>query len=218
MGGDDALRDALDRDGHSVAMCADALDALLPDQMPPDSADVVLIDFAASGASSAEVCKALAARGTAVLAIVAPGYRRVATALDAGAADCLVRPFRDAELQARVRAVGRRLTRHGTTVRLDIGELDLCPARFEVRYRGRLVRLSPTEFRILHYLAVRAGRVVPAGDLVRAIWGAGETNAELVRVNLYRLRQKLETDPRRPQLLRSVPGPGLLLDVPRVAS
>jgi DNA-binding response OmpR family regulator len=204
---------AFEREGHSVVVTANTA------QLPPAAAlDLVVLDVAAFGARGLDICRQLDQRGIPVLALVGGPSGRIAQALDAGASDGLPRCSGAAELLARARAVARRTSRQGATVNVRVGDLELSPARYEARYSGRPVHLSPTEFRILHYLAVRAGRVVPTAELVRAIWGDGEANPELVRVNVYRLRQKLETDPRQPRLLRSVPGPGLILDVPRAAS
>lgn len=206
------LRHLLEREGWTAAVTADL--AHVPPTAP---ADLVLLDVPSFGAHALALCGHLSAQGVAVLALVGSATGAAAGALDAGAADCIVRPFSYAELLARVRAVVRRASRPTNLPRLRVGELELCPARFEARYRGRPVRLSRTEFRMLHFLAMRAGQVVPTDELVRAIWGPGESNLALVRVNLYRLRQKLEADPRRPQLLRALPGPGVMLDVPRAA-
>lgn len=207
------LRHLLEREGHAAALSGDLRHA-----PPAAAADLVLLDVPSFGAGALAACRQLAAQDVAVLALVGSEMGAVAGALDAGAADCIVRPFGYAELLARVRAVARRGRQHAGLSKLCVGELELCPARFEAHYGGRPVRLSPTEFRILHFLAARAGQMVPTGELVRAIWGSGESNPDLVRVNIYRLRQKLEADPRRPRLLRSLPGPGVMLDVPRAAS
>lgn len=207
------LRSVFQRDGHSTVVTTDAA------QVPPAAAlDLVVVDVVTFGSLGLDICRQLDERGVPVLALVDCAGRRVAQALDAGASDGLPRYVGAAELLARARAIGRRANRQGGLVELRVGDLELSPARYEARYCGKPVHLSPTEFRILHYLALRAGSVVPTGELVRAIWGSEESNTELVRVNVYRLRQKLEADPRQPRLLRSVPGPGLVLEVPRAAS
>jgi DNA-binding response OmpR family regulator len=77
---------------------------------------------------------------------------------------------------------------------------------------GRSLQLTATEFRLLHCLMDRASTVVPTRSLLREVWGYDDAGArDALRVALYRLRRKLEDDPRSPQLLRTVPGVGLML-------
>lgn len=206
------LRYVLDQNGYTTSVAEDLAEA-----PPAASADLVVLDLASFGPAAFAACRQLAAQRVPVLALVGGDKGAIAAALDLGAEDGLLKPFSYAELLARVRAIARRTMHPSGIAVLRVGELELCPARFEARYRGHLMRLSRTEFRILHLLAARAGRVVSADEIVRDVWGYDESNPGLVRINIYRLRQKLETDPRQPRLLRSVPGPGFMLDPPRAA-
>jgi DNA-binding response OmpR family regulator len=98
-------------------------------------------------------------------------------------------------------------------IELTAGPLMLSVPEHLVTMSGRPVSLTATEFRMLHYLMLHAGHVVPTRTLVRHVWGWNNPQASnLQRVAIHRLRRKLETDPTRPRLLHTIPGVGVVLD------
>ena len=136
--------------------------------------------------------------------------------LEAGADDYLTKPFSHRELVARIAAHLRRARsdRHQTEERvvLRVGQLTLNVAEHAADKEGRALCLTATEFRLLHCLMDKASTVVPTTSLLREVWGYDDAAArDVLRVTLYRLRRKLEDDPRSPQLLRTIPGVGLML-------
>jgi two-component system KDP operon response regulator KdpE len=136
--------------------------------------------------------------------------------LDAGADDYLTKPFGSMELLARVRAALRRsqLTsaEHGQPV-FQTGALEVDFAQQLARLKGSAVNLTPTEFRIISFLARNAGRVVTQADLLTKVWGPEyKDEAHLLRVNIARLRAKVEPDAGSPKYITTRPGIGYTLN------
>jgi two-component system, OmpR family, response regulator VicR len=135
---------------------------------------------------------------------------------EAGADDYLVKPFSNRELMARIAAQLRRVRAIGEQtedrVVLRVGPLTLNVAEHAADKDGRSLPLTATEFRLLHCLMDRASTVVPTKSLLREVWGYDDAaGRDALRVTLYRLRRKLEDDPPAAQLLRTVPGVGIML-------
>jgi two-component system OmpR family response regulator len=128
------------------------------------------------------------------------------TGIEAGADDYLGKPFETVELIARVRGLIRRAAGR-TSASIEAGLLVLDTHRMSATYAGRPVRLSPLEFRLLHYLAHQDGRAVSAGELAEHLYGtadSGDTNA--IEALVVRLRRKLG-----PEVVQTRRGFGYLL-------
>jgi len=130
--------------------------------------------------------------------------------LDAGADDYVIKPVDLAELAARLRALVRR-SRGEAMPLLRAADLELDPARHEVRFRGAPVELHAREFALLQELMLHAGRVLSRDDLERRLYGYGdEISSNAVEVYVHHLRRKLA-----PDAIRTVRGVGYI--VPRAA-
>ncbi|MXW17226.1 MAG: response regulator [Gemmatimonadetes bacterium] len=136
----------------------------------------------------------------------------IVRALDAGAADYIVKPFSPAELAARVRAALRR--RAGPTP-FVLGDLTIQYDQRRVALAGRPVQLTPTEYELLRVLSVNAGRVLTHESLLRQAWGERHRGAapdpKLVRAVVKRLRRKLGDDAADPDYIRNERGVGYLM-------
>ncbi|MBN1657129.1 MAG: response regulator transcription factor [Anaerolineae bacterium] len=137
---------------------------------------------------------------------------------EVGADDYLTKPFSVAELLMRVQAVLRRAKWPEEIVtRQDFqaGPIAIDFARHDVTVDGEPVKLTPTEYRLLSYLASNPNRVISHRELLRAVWGPeyGE-ETEYLRVYVRYLRQKLEPDPASPIYLVTQPGAGYMLQQP----
>jgi len=178
---------------------------------------LVILDLMLPGMDGLEVCRRVRQSSRVpILMLTARGDEtdRI-VGLEMGADDYLPKPFNARELLARIRAILRRsegeeaaeapsVLRAGLLV-VDIGSR-------AVHVRGRQVELTTAEFDILHALASSAGRVLSRDQLLQKVHGEGWAAYDRsVDVHISRIRQKIEDDPRRPALLKTVRGVGYQL-------
>ena len=134
--------------------------------------------------------------------------------LELGADDYVVKPYQLRELVSRVRALLRRaygeLAASAGSERISFGDLVIDPDRMAVERDGRRVNLTPTEFRLLRYLAERPERLLSRAQIIEAVWGytADIGYDRTVDVHVRRLREKIEDDPAAPRWIQTVRGFG----------
>ena len=197
------LRRGLARSGYQVETVGSGREAL-----EAGPADVVLLDLGLPDLDGLEVCRRLRANSdAAVIVVTARGEEgdRVA-ALDDGADDYLVKPFGLAELEARIRAVLRRVNPGRT--HYTVGRLTVDPRTRRVTVRGEEVPLTPKEFDILECLVADPGRVISRQELLTRVWDEnwyGPTR--VLDVHIAALRRKLAMD----GLIETVYGHGFRL-------
>lgn len=130
-------------------------------------------------------------------------------ALDLGADDYIGKPFSLEELLARVRVVTRRAGLDSPALVLEIDDLTLDITDSRATRDGVNIHLTPTEWKLVEYLARRRGRLVRQSELLQAVWGPTyERNSNYLRVHLSAIRHKLEHDPANPKLFITEPGMG----------
>jgi len=178
--------------------------------------DVVLLDLMLPGMSGQEVCRALRARlDVPIIMITALNEEadRV-MGLEGGADDYITKPFSSRELLARLRAQARRGRGEAgpRATRLELGELALDTGTVTASVRGEALQLTTFEFSLLRVLMERAGRVLSREQLLELVHGSSdEAFDRSIDVHVSRLRQKLERDPKKPRLLKTIRGLGYML-------
>lgn len=204
--------------GYVVTLCQNGEEALeLVDRIDPD---LILLDVMLPGMDGFSVCKRIREFSQVPIIMVTakddPTDRVMG--LDLGADDYLVKPFVVEELLARVRAVVRRSRANEdpkAPVNMTFGPLSIHFAEHQVYKHGEEVRLSPTEYRLLAYLAQNHGRTLTHDDLLSRVWGPEYRGAlEYLRVAVGRLRRKIEDDPSHPELIINTHGIGYSLRSP----
>ena len=220
---DAAIRGALIRvlseRGHVVTSTPSALDALRHvTEFPPD---LVLLDLGLPDLSGYEALRMLRAVSSVPVVVVTArdDEAEIIRVLDAGADDYVVKPFGTGQIEARIRAVLRRLAASSGGAhragRLQVGGLSLDPDGHVAALDGVVLDLSRREFDLLHYLSARAGQVVTKRDLLTHVWhlpygGADKT----VDVHVSWLRRKLGETAQQPRYLHTVRGVGIKLSPP----
>lgn len=197
--------------GYAAAVAADGRTAKdLIEREPPD---LVILDVMLPGIDGLELCRWIRGRSRVpVIMLTALGDEsdRI-VGLELGADDYVTKPFSPRELVARVRSVLRRANAVDTSTEepLTAGELEIDPARREVRRAGREVTLTPREFDLLWFLASHPRHVFTRDQLMERLWGyRSATDTGTVTVHIRRLREKVEADPSEPRHLQTVWGVG----------
>ena len=177
-----------------------------------DKPDLIVLDLGLPDMEGISVCRAVRERSTTPIVVLSARGAETdkVNALDAGADDYVTKPFGAEELTARIRAALRRtegaLPASEPIVR---GELVIDRQRYRVLRGGDEVRLTPKEFELLLYLALRPGRVLTHRAILRAIWGANAVDQpEHLRVLIGALRRKLEDTPSSPKYILTEPWVG----------
>jgi two-component system, OmpR family, KDP operon response regulator KdpE len=133
----------------------------------------------------------------------------IVKALDNGASDYLVKPFRTGELLARIRTAIRQNRGFTVTPVVHIGPLAIDLEKHVVRRENQVVKLTPTEFSLLALFVKYEGRVLTHQYILKEIWGAGYIDqTQYLRVFVAQLRKKIEDNPLRPELLVTESGIG----------
>jgi two-component system KDP operon response regulator KdpE len=208
-----ALRVALRANGYGVEEAATGEEALdLVAVRPPD---LVILDLALPDMDGVEVCRHLREWSRVpIIVLSAHGEEELKVeALDEGADDYVTKPFSIPELLARMRVAQRHAaTAVAAEQVVRAGDLEIDLGRRLVTRAGQEVHLTPTEYRLLRYLAEHAGRLVTQEQLLRSALGPEYEGAiGNLRVYIASLRKKLEADPSRPRLIVTEPGVGYRL-------
>ena len=213
----DVLTYILRREGYEVIAAYDGVQGW--ERFRAETPELVVLDANMPGLDGMEVCRRIREVSTTpvIMLTARTDEADIVNALGLGADDYITKPFSPRQLVARVKAVLRRAQAFAATAgarneQLRAGDLTLDMRTRSVKRDGQELRLTPLEYKILHYLMLNRGRVLSNSAIVEQVWGfSGAGNEDLVKVHVHRLRQKLERDPQNPDYVRTVPGVGYVL-------
>lgn len=207
----------LRKEGFAVDSASDGEAAL--SKIREGKYNIVILDLMLPGIQGIELCRIirndpktvnlpiimLTAKGEEVDKIIG---------LEMGADDYMSKPFSPRELVARVKAVLRRsMEKPAAEKILKVGELEIDRERYTVTVKGKPVKLSATEYRLLLFLAERRGRVFSRDQLLDAVWrDESFVEPRTVDVHIRRLRSNIEEDPAHPRYIKTMRGIGYLFD------
>ena len=208
----EALQSSLEFEGYKVVTANDGLEAL--ECLAGDTGfDAVLLDVMMPRLDGLTACRRLRSAGNHIPVLMLTARDAVGdrvSGLDAGADDYLVKPFELEELVARLHALLRRRPDR-PRLPLEIGDLQIDPARRLVRRGGRAIELTNREFELLETLARHAGLVLSRAQLLEQVWGyTFEVDGNVVDQFVSYLRRKLEAAG-EPRLIHTVRGVGFVL-------
>ncbi|MBO1198491.1 response regulator transcription factor [Staphylococcus simiae] len=215
------LKYNLETAGYEVAVAFDGDEAMA--MVDSEQPDLIVLDVMLPKKDGIEVCKLIRSNKNLVpiLMLTAKNdeFDRV-LGLELGADDYMTKPFSPREVVARVKAILRRsqITKSVEDIEEDIqiGAIRIRPEYFEVYKNNELLELTPKEFELLLYLIERQGRVITREHMLNTVWNyefAGDSR--IVDVHISHLRDKLEENPKKPQLIKTVRGLGYKLERPK---
>ena len=202
---------SLQQEGFRMEVCHTVKEA--EEKIRDGTFDLILLDVALPDGSGFDLFRRIRGRGdTPVIFLTAHDDEvNVVMALDMGADDYVSKPFRVRELVSRIKSVLRRY-RHGrgAAAEITLGDLVIHPAEARVTKRGEDIALTALEYRLRLILATHAGQVLTRDQILASIWDvAGDfVNDNTLTVYIKRLREKIEDDPQRPRIIRTVRGLG----------
>lgn len=209
---------SLTEEGYEVSNAPDGNIGLM--MAIEHSFDIILLDIMLPGINGLEVCRKIREKGidTPILMLTALGTtENVVTGLDSGADDYLSKPFKLAELSARIRSLLRRKQasnghdNNGADHDLYLSDLVLNTAEKTATRAGKSIELTATEYRLLEYLLKNRKRVVSRMDILEQVWGVDfNMNTKVVDVYINYLRKKVDKD-FEPKLIHTAVGMGYIM-------
>jgi DNA-binding response OmpR family regulator len=210
---DPSIRAALERGlaerGHTVQTAATGISGL--EAVLGDRPDLVLLDLGLPDVDGLTIIGMIRAASSVPIIVITAvdDDPTMVRALDAGADDYVVKPFRLDQVTARIRAVMRRANGRPTTDPIQVGELLIHEPTRTATLAGEQLALARREFDLLLALARRPWQVFSREVLLEQVWGYRHAaDTRLVNVHVQRLRSKIERDPEHPEIVVTVRGIG----------
>jgi two-component system KDP operon response regulator KdpE len=181
------------------------------DAVSKNTPDLVLLDLGLPDESGHDVLKHLREwySNPVIIISVQSGEEDIVKALDNGADDYLVKPFRTGEILARIRTAIRKAASETNISKATFGDLTIDYANRVVKKNHETIKLTATEYSLLSLLTRNDGKVLTHQFLLKEIWGSHQQNeSQYLRVFIAQVRKKIETDPNRPSYIITESGIG----------
>jgi DNA-binding response OmpR family regulator len=214
-----SLQAGLERDGYQVSWKNSGAAGIEQAKHPTAAPHLIILDVRLPDGSGFDVCRQLRQLGLRqpiLMLTVQQDELDKVLGLEMGADDYVTKPYSLRDLLSRIRALLRRaygeLSATGAEI-LYAGDVVIDWSRGQARRGDQLLNLTPTEFRLLAFLAQHPGQALSRAQILDAVWGyeADVDSERTVNVHVRRLREKIELDPSRPSLILTVPGIGYRL-------
>ncbi|MCE5347521.1 MAG: response regulator [Bacteroidales bacterium] len=203
------LEITLSSDGYKISEAATGKDGLIT--AATHNPSLIILDLGLPDIDGIEILRKLREwyKKPVIILSVRNSEEAIINALDNGANDYLIKPFRTGELLARIRAALRQIHDISNKPILEFGSLSIDLANHIVRKKNELLKLTSTEFSLLALLAKNEGRVLTHQYILKEVWGMGYIEqTQYLRVFIAQLRKKIEDDPAKPKLLNTESGIG----------
>jgi two-component system alkaline phosphatase synthesis response regulator PhoP len=204
------LSDRLRGEGYVVDTAVDGHEAF--EKVTNLPFDLVILDLMLPSRSGLDVCRDIRQAGMATPILILTARSQTidkVLGLKLGADDYVTKPFESAELIARIEVLLRRVPIQIGQGVVEFGSIYVDIKRANVTRDGKPVYLTGREFQLLRYFIERAASTVPRKELLQSVWGyEADTLTRTVDTHVASLRQKLEEDPKRPELIVTVTGVG----------
>jgi len=212
-----SLQDGLERDGYAITCRYSGAEGV--EHASAHNPDLIILDVRLPDGSGFDFCRQIRQLGLRQPILMLTVHREETDkvlGLEMGADDYVTKPYSLRELRSRIRALLRRAYGELSSTQADLlyaGEVVIDQRRGQVWRGDRQLNLTPTEFRLLAFLARHPGQALSRAQILDTVWGydADVENERIVNVHIRRLREKIELEPSRPALILTVPGIGYRL-------
>lgn len=208
----------IEKAGYETDTAYDGVEAI--DKAVKNTYDLIVLDVMLPKMGGMEVCSFLREKqiDTPILMVTAKDAEGdKIRGLELGADDYLTKPFSPKEVVARIKAILRRTNRStfDAKSRIEVSNLVIYPEKYEATIKGETLQFTRKEFELLLYLAEHKGKVLSRDQLLKEVWDydfVGDTR--IVDVHVSRLREKIETDTKKPIYIKTIRGLGYKMESP----